>query len=112
MESAGSRTRCLDEFLGGVIVTKVGKPTSYLPFALRLPEESTWRQAALIPFDSMDVLYNIWDGNLGGVTARTMDMSLAQDDLLVVLRNPTLVSSWMPFPPLSTRTMRPVIVAG
>lgn len=83
--------------LGGVIVTKVGKPTSYLPFALRLPEESTWRQAALIPFDSMDVLYNIWDGNLGGVTARTMDMSLAQDDLLVVLRNPTLVSSWMSF---------------
>lgn len=83
--------------LGGVIVTKEGKPTSYLPFALRLPEESTWRQAALIPFDSMDVLYNIWDGNLGGVTARTMDMSLAQDDLLVVLRNPALVSPWMSF---------------
>ena len=83
--------------LGGVIVTKEGKPTSYLPFALRLPEESTWRQAALIPFDSMDVLYNVWDGNLGGVTARTMDLSLAQDDLLIALRNPALVTPWMSF---------------
>lgn len=81
--------------LGGVIVTAEAKPTSYEPFARRLPADSTWRQAAMVPFDSMDVLYNVWEENLGGVTARTMDMSLAQDDLLVVLRDRDLVIPWM-----------------
>jgi len=90
-------TALLSGQLGGVIVTSDGRPTSYFPFASRLPEDSTWRQAAMIPYDSMDVLYNIWDDNLGGVTGRTMDMSLGQDDLLIVLRNPQLVGSWMAF---------------
>lgn len=90
-------TALLSGQLGGVIVTSDGRPTSYFPFASRLPEDSTWRQAAMIPYDSMDVLYNIWDDNLGGVTGRTMDMSLGQDDLLIVLRNPQLVGPWMAF---------------
>jgi ParB family protein of integrating conjugative element (PFGI_1 class) len=90
-------TALLSGQLGGVIVTRDGKPTSYFPFAFRLPEDSTWRQAAMIPFDSTNVLYNIWDDNLGGVTGRSMDMSLGQDDLLTVLRNPELVGPWMAF---------------
>jgi hypothetical protein len=90
-------TALLSGQLGGVIVTRDGKPTSYFPFAYRLPEDSTWRQAAMVPFDTKDVLYNIWDDNLGGVTGRSMDMSLSQDDLLTVLRNPELVGPWMAF---------------
>lgn len=83
--------------LGGVLLTPDGRQATYNPFGLRLPEGSTWRAASMIPFDSMDVLYNIWETNLGGTLGRNMDMSLAQDDLLIVMRNPELVGQWLGF---------------